>query len=336
MSIKIEFYRCFEYKLKWNRPMSPQRSFRLSKKSVQKSPMPNQDVSPDKPRSRTERTRLQNASDCEVDKDDRKDLIDLISSTEGGAVEVVDYGLDESDEDRASDCSSVASGPSVLRHTTSKRPKSSQALCPACRELYQRAKRTKEPIKNKLLENDPKSLACDQWVLIKRFRSRKLPTARLKSLSDVQLGKGATLTPGESPVCSRLHIFLQRNLRRVRQPARKERRRRRNRMKRRRDGSQGCRVAKQQRLQSNSRHVEENSDSCFSSCAGPGRRSDPKTDKRADPELTVVSTPSSAAPKPSKPAEVGSGQKTQRKTRSFRELLAQLRGSSSMIVREKR
>lgn len=136
--------------------MSPQCSSRLSKaskKKVQKSPKPKQNVSPDKPRGWTRRTQLKDDDDCKVDEDHGNDLIDLITGSEEDAVEVVYYGLDESDENAASDCSSVASGPSIPNYATFKKPKSSQALCSACRERYQKATRTKAPIKNKLLDN---------------------------------------------------------------------------------------------------------------------------------------------------------------------------------------
>lgn len=122
---------------------------KTSKKKVQKSPKPKQNVSPDKPRGQTRRTQLKDDDDCKVDEDDGKDLIDLITGSEEEAVGFVYYGLDESDESAASDCS----GPSVPNYATFKKPKSSQALCSACRERYQKATRTKAPIKNKLLDN---------------------------------------------------------------------------------------------------------------------------------------------------------------------------------------
>ncbi|XP_013864439.1 uncharacterized protein LOC106517932 [Austrofundulus limnaeus] len=161
LSLKLEYYRCVEFNLKWTRHMSPRCSSRLSKASktrVQNRPKPSQDVAPGEPRRQTRRTRLRNADGCKAEADDEKDLLDLIDSSGEDAVEIVDNGLDVSDEDLASDCCSVVSGPSMVRHAPSKTPKSSHGLCSACRELYQKAKRTKAPIKNKLLDNDPKSL----------------------------------------------------------------------------------------------------------------------------------------------------------------------------------
>lgn len=136
--------------------MSSRCSSRLSKASktrVQKRPAPSQDVAPVKPRRQTRRTQLKNADVCRADGDDEKDLLNLIDSSREDAVEIVDNGLDVSDEDLASDGCSIVSGPSLVHHTPSKRPMSSHALCSACRELYQKAKRTKAPIKNKLLDN---------------------------------------------------------------------------------------------------------------------------------------------------------------------------------------
>lgn len=147
------FHRCYKFNLNWNRLMSPRCSSRLSKASktrVRKCPTPSQDV---KPRCRTRRMGLKKDDGCTSDSDDEKDLLSLINGSRGDAVELVDNGLDASDEGLASDRCSVVSGPSVVLLTPSKKPKPPVALCSGCRQLYQKAERTKAPIKNKLLDN---------------------------------------------------------------------------------------------------------------------------------------------------------------------------------------
>ncbi|XP_039999469.1 uncharacterized protein si:ch211-227n13.3 isoform X2 [Xiphias gladius] len=347
--------------------MYPRRSARLTKshkRSPQRSPSPNEEVIQRKLRVKRQRTgqRKTEAGDGAVNTDEgsNRDIIDIINDThdakrmaeedEGKFVEVADKGVDESDEDCGSGTSSIASGPSLLYHTTTKKRRPSRDLCSACKKLYQKAKKSKAPIKNKLLDNNPKSLTCDQWVLIKKWKPRRLPNARGKLLTHVQLvekrlqvNKGVKQSEqyvGESTACSRPHTFLQRNLRRcVRVPVKKERKKN-ERRKRPREDSQGSRVAKQQRLHSNShrQHIGTSStdDSGLHLTSGHGSSggfescSDQETNSQADTDVTVESIPST------KPREVPPRQKTPKKTSGFRDLLAQLRGNSSMIVRETR
>ncbi|XP_031162707.1 uncharacterized protein si:ch211-227n13.3 isoform X1 [Sander lucioperca] len=366
-SIRIEYYSSFEYCLKWKRPMYRQRPSRLpkaSKKSPQRSPSPNEEVIQRKLRGKRQRTGLRKigAGDSVVSRDEEKDrdIIDIINSThdekdiaeyEGKSVEVTDEGVDESDEDCCSVTSSIASGPSFLRDASPKKPRPSQGLCSDCQNLYQKAKKKKAPIKNKLLDNDPKSLTCDQWVLIKNWRPKRLPNARGKLLLHVQLVKkrlkvnnGAKqpaqcVEEGESSACSRPHTFLRRNLRRhVRVPVKK------NRRKRRRDGTQDPRATKQQRLHSNnhSQHISIGSTneiglhptSGHSSSPGFEGRSDQEVDDQADTNLNVGLIPSTVTLTTTKPSEVPPKQKTPKKRGGFRDLLVQLRGNSNMIVRE--
>ncbi|XP_031162709.1 uncharacterized protein si:ch211-227n13.3 isoform X3 [Sander lucioperca] len=342
----------------------PSRLPKASKKSPQRSPSPNEEVIQRKLRGKRQRTGLRKigAGDSVVSRDEEKDrdIIDIINSThdekdiaeyEGKSVEVTDEGVDESDEDCCSVTSSIASGPSFLRDASPKKPRPSQGLCSDCQNLYQKAKKKKAPIKNKLLDNDPKSLTCDQWVLIKNWRPKRLPNARGKLLLHVQLVKkrlkvnnGAKqpaqcVEEGESSACSRPHTFLRRNLRRhVRVPVKK------NRRKRRRDGTQDPRATKQQRLHSNnhSQHISIGSTneiglhptSGHSSSPGFEGRSDQEVDDQADTNLNVGLIPSTVTLTTTKPSEVPPKQKTPKKRGGFRDLLVQLRGNSNMIVRE--
>ncbi|XP_022610600.1 uncharacterized protein LOC111228809 isoform X2 [Seriola dumerili] len=309
--------------------MNPRRSSRLpkaAKKSPQRSPSPNEEGIQRKLRSKKQRTgqRKTEAGDGVINTDEgsNRDIIDIINYThdvkcvaeedEGKFVEIADKGVDESDEDCASVTSSVASGPSVLYHTTSKKRRRPRDLCSACQKLYQRAKKMKAQIKNKLLDNDPKSLTCDQWVLIKKWRPRRLPNAT-------------------------------RNLRRcIKVPVKKERKNKRR--KRTSDDSQGSRVAKQQRLHSNSHH-QRIDNSCTDGGRGqptsshgssPGFEScsDQETNNQADTDQTVELIPCTVTLETIKPRELLARQQKAKKTSGFRDLLAQLRGNSSMIVRE--
>ncbi|XP_061524763.1 uncharacterized protein LOC133397641 isoform X2 [Phycodurus eques] len=155
-----------------------------------------------------------------------------------------DGGLDDSDERCCSPSES---------HGSQQKPKTTDSLCPSCRKVYQRAKSLKTPIKDKLLDNDPTSLTCDNWVLLKKWKASRLPESRGKlshSLLLVQSclkGKRKAKQNERKNSCSRPHIFLHRNLRRPHKvPARKEAKR--NQCQRASDDSQGCPIAKQKRL----------------------------------------------------------------------------------------
>ncbi|XP_068594297.1 uncharacterized protein si:ch211-227n13.3 [Cebidichthys violaceus] len=340
--------------------MYPRCSSRLpkaSKRSPQRSPSPNEEVIQRRWRGKRQRTGLREteADDnlVNTDEEEDRDIIDVIDSTlearrvaeedEVKFVEVTDEGVDDSDEDCVSVTSSIASGPSVLHNSVSpKKLRPSQGLCSACKTLYRKAKKMKAQIKKKLLDNDPKSLTCDQWVLIKSWRPSRLPNARGKLLIRVQLvkkrlavnngAKRPAQCGGDSPVCSRPHAFLQRNLKRcVRVPMKRERKKRR---KRTRDGSQGRRVVKQQRFLDNNRSQHVTS----SLTSGPSRSAGfQEVNDESDTNLTLELIPSTVTMETTKPREVPPEQKApKKKTSGFRDLLAQLRGNSSMIVRETR
>ncbi|XP_034410868.1 uncharacterized protein si:ch211-227n13.3 isoform X2 [Cyclopterus lumpus] len=320
--------------------MYPRRSSRppkASKRSPQRSPSPSEDVIQRRWRGKRRRTGLREteADDCDI-----IDIIDIINGTpvaeeeEVKFVEVTDDGVDNSDD--CGSVSSIASGPSFLHNNVStKKLRPSQGLCSACKTLYQKTRKMKAPMKNKLLDNDPKSLTCDQWVLIKSWRPRRLPNARGKLLICLQLvqkrlaAKNGAKRPaqcvGESSACFRPHAFLQRNLRWcVRVPVKKERKK--NRRKWIRGGSQG---RQQQRLHSN--NPGQRISVSLTSPSGFEAHGD-----QADRNLTLKLIPSTVAVETTKPIEVPPKKKAPKKTGGLRDLLAQLRGNSSMIVRETR
>ncbi|XP_029308716.1 uncharacterized protein LOC115022051 isoform X1 [Cottoperca gobio] len=340
--------------------MYPRRSSsrsKASKRSPQRSPSPTEEVIQRRLKGKRQRTGMKKTK---TDEWRDRDIIDVINSTrdakgvaeedEGKFVEMTDK-VDELDEDCVSVTSSIDSGPSLQHNASSKKLSPSQGLCSACRTLYQKAKKMKTQMKDKRLDNDPKSLTCDQWVLIKSWRPRRLPNIKGKLLIDVQLLKkrlkvknGAKrfaqcVREGESSACSRPHSFLERNLRRhVTGPVKREMK---NRRKRTRDGSQGPRVAKQQRLHSNNRlqnisisSIDESglpSPSCPSSSPG----FEDQQDEEDDIHLTEL-IPTTVSLEITKPRKLRPNQKAPQKTGGFRDLLAQLRGNSSMIVKETR
>ncbi|XP_042353746.1 uncharacterized protein si:ch211-227n13.3 isoform X2 [Plectropomus leopardus] len=329
--------------------MYPKRSSRLSeasRKSVQRSPSPNEDVIQRRVRAKRQRTGLERTREDDsvvTDEGKDRDIIDIINSThdakeeDEGFVKVADEGVYESDDDRHSVTSSIASGPSLLHHASPKTLRSSRVLCSACKTVQQRAKRMKAPIKDKLFNNDPKSLTCDQWLLIKNWRPRRRPSARGRLLIHLQLVKERLQMKKrrrerDSPACSRPHAFLQRNLRRVRVPVKKGRKK--NRRKRTRDGSKSPRVAKQQRLHGNthSRHISDTSVDMSvprPASGSPGFQglSDREINSQADTDVTVEfnDTRDDGTPRQAPPKKRG----------GFRDLLVQLRGNST-IVRETR
>ncbi|XP_070830868.1 uncharacterized protein [Chaetodon trifascialis] len=342
---------------------------RTSKKSPPGSPNPEEEVIQRRFRGRRQRAGLRKtkASDSVACTDEGRgrDIIDIINSThgakhvaeedEGKFVKVADEGVEQSDEDCSSVSSSIASGPSLHYSVSPKKPKPLQGVCSACRKLYQKAKKMKAPIKNKLLDNDPKSLTCDQWVLMKNWRPRRLPNARGRLLTHVQLvkkrlqiknkAKQTVERAGEGgpSACSRPHSFLQRNLQqRLRAPVKKERKK--NRRKRTRDDSQGPRVAKQQRLHSNGhpRHIgigwTENDGLHPASGHSPGFEGcrEQEIGDPADADRTAEFFPSAPIQETTETKGAAHSQRAQKKTCGFRDLLAQLRGNSSMIVRETR
>lgn len=154
--------------------MYPRRSCRLrkgSKEEFQESPRPNEESSPPKwakNRKRTLRETKVDDSGANTDDEAAQDILDIINCAhqkrvdidEGWRAGVADEGVDFSDEDRDSVTSSISSGPSARHGSTAKKQRSSQGLCSACRNLYQKAKKMKAPVKNKLLDNGEWTPAC--------------------------------------------------------------------------------------------------------------------------------------------------------------------------------
>lgn len=281
-----------------------------------------------------------------------QDLIDLIGKDEDGDpvidAEVTKRLVPDLDSDSDSCCSlnSIASGPSLLQPANS--PVSPpQGLCAGCVRLYREACKKRARPRNTVHDNDPSSLSCDQWVLQKKRRPRRLPSVKGRLWTHIQLirerVRNEKTNSGQSqqPACLRPLIILQRNLKQcTRQVAAKGRKKPAKifRKKRSRGAGHGPQVTKKQRLDNNSCHSDSQDDSpphCSSFHSDPGlvsegKRKDSKRGRRAlkfelspsvvmdCPEVTMVSTP----------------KHTMSKRGGFRDLLAQLRGRGSAIVRE--
>ncbi|CAJ1071621.1 uncharacterized protein si:ch211-227n13.3 isoform X2 [Xyrichtys novacula] len=295
------------------------RTPKLSEKINESDLSPNEEEIQRKTNCRRQRRSKRKKSDSEVNTDERWgcDILDLINRThEANSVTEEDEGavtadkeVEEFDEDCLSDDCSIVSGPSILFKASPIKESQSQSLCSACQKLYLNAKRMKEPIVDKLLDNDPMSLTCDQWVLIKSWHPRRLPN------------------PGG-------------NLRRwARAPVKKVTKKK-NKKKRKTDDPRGSRAAKQQRLHSNNHHQHVRTVSTDSNShhftSSPSRS--PVQEQHRNQEMdsvTVKLIPCSVILKdinkfPPKQSTV------KKKRTAFRDLLAQLKGNSNMIVRETR
>ncbi|KAF3699000.1 hypothetical protein EXN66_Car014687 [Channa argus] len=361
VSTTVQYYKLFKYSLKWISPMYTRRSSRQPKgpkKSPERNPSPDEDVIQRKFKGKRQGTALRKSKGADgIENTDGRncDIIEFIDTTheaelvveedEGRFVEVADKGVDESDEDCVSVTSSIASGPSLSYHSTS-----SQVRCSACQKLYQKARRMKATTKNKLLDNDPDSLTCDQWALIKKWKPRRLPKARGKLVILIQLVnkrlkvmKGVKQSQqhvGESSSCSRPHIFLRRNLSRCVKVPMKQEKKTNTRRKRTRNDSQGSRAAKQRRLHSTT-YLQHLSATCKDVRSHHGASSHSSrsgfedcSDKEIDRCLTSDLVPSTVPMENTGSAEVPPTEKTLKKASGFRDLLAQLRGNSSIIIRE--
>ncbi|XP_069020545.1 uncharacterized protein [Embiotoca jacksoni] len=350
LSIKVKCYRSYEYCVKWKRSMYRRRASRLpkaSKQSPQRSVLPNEEVTRRKGKGQRPTASLRRAEPGDADQGEQRDILDIINSAHeaergaqkdhGESVRVPDSALDESDDDGGGSLCSGRASDCVLPHdVTPQKQRPAQDLCPSCRRLYQRAKRIKAPIKNRLLDNDPKSLTCDQWALVKKWTPGRRPKASRKMLSRVRFEPCAAA--GGSSACARPHAFLQRNLRRrVGAPAKTERKK--NRRKRTGGDSRGSRVAKQQHLHTDSHHVSCTDDDTLSFHSGQHSfeaGGDQDGEDQADTDLKTELVPSSVTLETTKQREAPPRPRASRKTMGFRDLLAQLRGNSSVVVRETR
>nr|XP_043872366.1 uncharacterized protein si:ch211-227n13.3 isoform X2 [Solea senegalensis] len=214
-------------------------------------------------------------------------------------------------------------------------PQRSTRLKRSIQKSPQRSRSPDEDVTQHKLR-DPMSLTCDQWVLMKKWRPRRMSKTRGTLLIHIQLVKKGVKQSEqhkvESSVCLRSHTFLQRNLRRCKRvPVKKGKKRR----KRRTDDSQGSRVAKQPRLRSNKgRHgrISNSSADDGSLNKSCSHSSHEEVNYQADTRVTVEMNPCTVA------LETTNAKRNtlEKKTSGFRDLLAQLRGSSSIIVRETR
>ncbi|XP_018598675.1 uncharacterized protein LOC108928946 isoform X2 [Scleropages formosus] len=131
-------------------------------------------------------------------------------------LDVVEVGSvkDKDDSFDSLSWTSTASGPTLLED---KRP---LVPCQNCAKLFTKMKKVKRW--KKIIDYDPASLSCDQWVLNKRWKPSRphnlkgrlwvhLSRIRKRIFSCVDVEQW-----NESQACSRPHVFLQRNLRRCR------------------------------------------------------------------------------------------------------------------------
>lgn len=271
------------------------------------------------------------AADSAVDNDKPvgRDLLRCFSPTRnvecdaedviGVAGILTDNRQEESDEDSASTCSSIVSGPVARDSATPEKLCLPPDLCPTCLALYENAMMDKAPIKDKLLDNDPTSLTCDQWVLLKKWtRGSNL---KGKFLSRLQFGK--RVGENESPDCSRPHPFLQRNLRFVTKSPKKPRRKKDGR--KRAKSSRKLFPVKRRRV-----HGKNGSHHDMVSCTDVVSNGSLDLDSLAEADLSGEVIFSSVTVKSSRLKAAEPNRLTEAK--GFRNLLSQSRGS--MIVKE--
>lgn len=317
-TVKVEYYRSFEYAMQWSDPMNPIRK----SKRLKRSPKDLCVVDPVQRRTSLRRLPSGRREEAQCAKSEADDLIDIINRSNESETEVTlkDEGVDQSEDDTES----VRSGPAFPCKSSAEKPE--RSLCPTCCKLYQKVKRMKAPLKHKPQDYNPKSPTCDQWVLLKLWSSRILPDSRVNLseliLKMVRKDKKEDQFKAEE-VCSRPHLFLTRNLRRcLTKPPKK-------RGKRPRKDSQGPRVAKQQRLLDSSQPIKDGvthtSPDPMSSCSSVSSLDNGGDSDQTQHLLSVTLERDSlkANLKQNVPKRGG-----------FKELLAQLRGNHSMIIRE--
>ncbi|CAB1317967.1 unnamed protein product, partial [Coregonus sp. 'balchen'] len=77
----------------------------------------------------------------------------------------------ESDAESCCSVDSIASGPSFMVQATPLTPP--PGLCLTCQRLHREAKRRGHTPLDTLTDDDPTSLSCDQWVLMKKWTPRR-------------------------------------------------------------------------------------------------------------------------------------------------------------------
>ncbi|KAM9845453.1 uncharacterized protein ACBR49_012187 [Aulostomus maculatus] len=339
MAVRVEYYRSVEYCLRRRSLMNIEPSSKVGKasqKETQKSRSPQGDVNRGRPRSK--RRRRAGGSPLQAGERCSYDIIDLIDSAcdvpeedKDRLAEIVDTGVDEC----GSTSSSVVSGPSFPSLSTTTR----LSLCPCCLKRWQKAKKIKAPIRSKLLDNDPASLTCDQWVLLKKRKLKLWPHVKGKLLIHVELVKKRLAKlkhwdDGDWSACSRPHTFLHRNLRRcIKVQVKTERKK--NTRTRVRNTVQGSHVAKRKRSRDND--LWHASGSAPLSARGHGANARSPDCSEAE-NRDLGNTCRAAELKPSTVAveTTKSRPHSLKKVSRFQDMLVQLRGKQSAVVRETR
>ncbi|XP_045074878.1 uncharacterized protein si:ch211-227n13.3 isoform X1 [Coregonus clupeaformis] len=236
----------------------------------------------------------------------------------------------ESDAESCCSVDSIASGPSFMVQATPLTPP--PGLCLTCQRLHREAKRRGHTPLDTLTDDDPTSLSCDQWVLMKKWTPRR--PQNVKGRLWIHLGRirHREQTGGEQPACSRPHIFLQRNLRRYERQAVSRGRKRKKRSRGRRQRAGTC-------VQSNSLNRSGFHSSGLHSSGPDGEVQENGDDSRLARTrrvLTFQVSPSSVTMETLAQEEATPPQEEEPRKRSggFRTLLAQLHGNRSRVVRE--
>ncbi|XP_059914904.1 uncharacterized protein si:ch211-227n13.3 isoform X1 [Gadus macrocephalus] len=294
-----------------------------------------------------------------IDSDKDKDLIELINdqsdmelaaATEMPLVDaavLVNGGYGETESPTkglnsghdSSNCSmdALCSGPSSPKEDPDVGRSYAQGLCLCCQTLLKRATHS-WPLKAKLLETDPKSLSCDQWVLKKRWKSSGRPVLKSKlqgCLKRIQRSRSDVYNVMQGqPACSRAHTFLQRNLRRcTKASARRGRKRKRTSRRMEKTTTMGKRARcdpHQKEPSPTAPHGQSVDNS--SPLDSLSEEEDAEAQDSAHSSLEAV--PSLVAIDFTVDQKAGASKGGPAKRGGFKDLLIQLRGNSSKIVRE--
>ncbi|XP_021445821.2 uncharacterized protein si:ch211-227n13.3 isoform X1 [Oncorhynchus mykiss] len=232
----------------------------------------------------------------------------------------------ESDAESCCSLDSIVSGPSfMVQGTPLTLP---PGLCLTCQRLHREAQRGRPTPLDKLTDNDPTSLSCDQWVLMKKWTPRR--PQNIKGRLWIHLGRirHREQTRGEQPACSRPHIFLQRNLRRYENQAVSRGRKRKKR-------SRGSRQKAGTCIQSNSLNCSGlHSSAVHSDPDGKAENSDDSGLERTRRVLTFQVVPSTVTMETQPEAMPPEEEEPRKKSGGFRSQLAQLHANRSRVVRE--
>lgn len=233
----------------------------------------------------------------------------------------------ESDAESCCSLDSIVSGPSFMVQAT---PLTlPPGLCLTCQRLHREAKSRRNTPLDKLTDNDPTSLSCDQWVLMKKWTPRRPQNVKGRLWTHLGRIRHREQTRGEQPACSRPHIFLQRNLRRYESQAvsRGRKRKKRSRGSRQRAGT--CNNLNRSGLHSSGLHSDPDPD-------GKAENSDDSDLDRTRRVLTFQVFPSSVTMETltQEEATPTREEEPRKKSGSFRTQLAQLRANRSCVVRE--